>query len=150
MSTFAPKIWFILPLDGREGDKGQKASLNEISSSLTIIWTLGPSHTCKQTHAAHSGWQRASVMYNFKSICPWNMASYYGCARGLRGLNIEAAFQLNRASIHPWTGACVPPNLIRSATKRTQASSDIMLSPPLQRMQSSTTFIKRGTPTPLH
>jgi hypothetical protein len=43
----------------------------------------------------------------------------------------------------------VPRNLMGSAIKRTQASPDIMLSPPLQRAQSSTTFIAPGTPTPL-
>ena len=78
------------------------------------------------------------------------MASYYGCARGLRGLNIEATFQLNRAPIHPWTGPCVPLNLMGRAMKRTQASSEMILSPWVQRAQSSTTFIAPVSPTPLH
>ena len=70
--------------------------------------------------------------------------------------NIDETFQqLNGATFYPWTGPCVdgpcmPQNLMAIAMKCSQASPDIMLSPRLQRAQSSTKFIAPWAPTPLH
>jgi hypothetical protein len=95
-------------------------------------------HTGRTRHHVKSPVTTSAVLYHV--YCTWEPPRR--C--------IEAKFQLNGAPIHPWTGPCVPRKWMGSAIKSTQASTNIMLSPWLQRAQCSTTFIAPGTPTPLH